>query len=166
MYLKSLRIKPRLSIFAYLCQKNERIFLKVKKNLPVKEVQSLLEFRLEENVPISAREAIFDYVILADNDSPHSAKVVVAAYQRETIMQYYEVCRAAGLTPLSFEVEAQAMARSVVPQAMIGSVMLIDFGKTRTGVGIVNQGSLLYTSPIGIGGGQLSQTLRKVVGDL
>ncbi|OGG70290.1 hypothetical protein A3I99_02695 [Candidatus Kaiserbacteria bacterium RIFCSPLOWO2_02_FULL_45_11b] len=138
----------------------------VKKNVPVKEVQSLLEFRLEENVPISAREAIFDYEILADNDSPHSAKVVVAAYQRETIMQYYEVCRAAGLTPLSFEVEAQAMARSVVPQAMIGSVMLIDFGKTRTGVGIVNQGSLLYTSTIDIGGGQLSQTLRKVVGDL
>src|SRR3990167_4873350 len=128
----------------------------VKKNVPVKE----------ENVPISAREAIFDYEILADNDSPHSAKVVVAAYQRETIMQYYEVCRAAGLTPLSFEVEAQAMARSVVPQAMIGSVMLIDFGKTRTGVGIVNQGSLLYTSTIDIGGGQLSQTLRKVVGDL
>src|SRR3989344_1939043 len=102
----------------------------VKKNEQVKEVQSLLEFRLEENVPISAREAIFDYEILADNDSPHSAKVVVAAYQRETIMQYYEVCRAAGLTPLSFEVEAQAMARSGVAPAMIGSVMLIDFYKT------------------------------------
>lgn len=138
----------------------------IKKNVPLKEVQSLLEFRLEENVPISAREAIFDYEILSSESSSHVAKVVVAAYQRETILNYYEACRSAGLTPLSFEVEAQAMARAVVPANMKDTVMLIDFGKTRTGVGIVNNGVLLYTSTIDIGGGQLSQVLRKVLGDV
>ncbi len=138
----------------------------IKKNVPVKEIHSLLEFRLEENVPISAREAIFDYEILSSDEKSQSVKVVVAAYQRETIMQYYEVCRAAALTPLSFEVEAQAMARAVVPTNMKETVMLIDFGKTRTGVGIVNDGVLLYTSTIDIGGGQLSQAMRKVLGDL
>jgi type IV pilus assembly protein PilM len=138
----------------------------IKKNVPVKEIHSLLEFRLEENVPISAREAIFDYEILSSNDKSQTVRVVVAAYQRETIIQYYEVCRSAGLTPLSFEVEAQAMARAVVPQKDKDTVMLIDFGKTRTGVGIINDGVLLYTSTIDIGGGQLSQSLRKTVGDL
>jgi type IV pilus assembly protein PilM len=138
----------------------------IKKNVPIKEVQSLLEFRLEENVPISAREAIFDYEIIASSSPSNVAKVVVAAYQRETILNYYEACRSAGLTPLSFEVEAQAMARAVVPANTKDTVMLIDFGKTRTGVGIVNDGILLYTSTIDIGGGQLSQTLKKVVGDL
>jgi Tfp pilus assembly PilM family ATPase len=43
--------------------------------------------------------------------------------------------------------------------------MVIDFGKTRTGVGIVYRGALLYTSTIDIGGDQLSQVLRKVLGD-
>jgi type IV pilus assembly protein PilM len=138
----------------------------IKKNVPIKEVQSLLEFRLEENVPISAREAIFDYEIIASSSPSNIAKVVVAAYQREIILNYYEACRSAGLTPLSFEVEAQAMARAVVPAATKDTVMLIDFGKTRTGVGIVSDGVLLYTSTIDIGGGQLSQTLKKVVGDL
>lgn len=138
----------------------------IKKNVPLKEVQSLLEFRLEENVPISARDAIFDYEILSNDSSSNVAKVVVAAYQRETILNYYEACRSAGLTPLSFEVEAQAMARAVVSQDMKDTVMLIDFGKTRTGVGIINNGVLLYTSTIDIGGGQLSQVLRKVLGDL
>jgi type IV pilus assembly protein PilM len=138
----------------------------VKKNVPQKEVQSLLEFRLEENVPISAREAIFDYEIISSDTKSNVAKVVVAAYQRETILNYYEACRSAGLTPLSFEVEAQAMARAVVPKDTTGTTMLIDFGKTRTGVGIINNGVLLYTSTIDIGGGQLSQSLRKVVGDL
>lgn len=138
----------------------------IKKNVPVKEIQSLLEFRLEENVPISAREAIFDYEIVANDEKSNTARVVVAAYQRETIMQYYEVCRAAALTPLSFEVEAQAMGRAVVPQDLTDTVMLIDFGKTRTGVGIINNGTLLYTSTIDIGGGQLSLALRKVLGDV
>jgi type IV pilus assembly protein PilM len=137
----------------------------IKKNVPIKEVTSLLEFRLEENVPISAREAIFDYEIINSEEKSNVAKVVVAAYQRDTILKYYEVCRSAGLTPLSFEVEAQAMARAVVSEDIKDTVMLIDFGKTRTGVGIVNNGSLLYTSTIDIGGGQLSQVLRRVLGD-
>lgn len=139
---------------------------KVKKNVPLKEIHSLLEFRLEENVPISAREAIFDYEILTNDTKDSEVQVVVAAYQRETILKYYDACLAAELTPLSFEVEARAMARAVVPNKTEGTVMLIDFGKTRTGVGIVQNGSLLYTSTIDIGGGQLSQSLRKVVGDL
>ena len=45
------------------------------------------------------------------------------------------------------------MARAVVPTEFQDTVMLIDFGKTRTGVGILSHGSLLYTSTIDIGGG-------------
>ena len=58
------------------------------------------------------------------------------------------------------------MGRAVVPQDLTDTVMLIDFGKTRTGVGIINNGTLLYTSTIDIGGGQLSLALRKVLGDV
>jgi type IV pilus assembly protein PilM len=138
----------------------------VKRNTPVKEIRGLLEFRLEENVPISARDAIFDYEILPSYENDNATRVVVVAYQRETIIKYYDVCRDAGLTPLSFEVEAQAMARAVIPQSFNDVAMLVDFGKTRTGVGIVSNGSLLYTSTIDIGGGQLSQVLRRELGDL
>jgi Tfp pilus assembly PilM family ATPase len=66
---------------------------------------------------------------------------------------------------VSFEIEAQAMARAVVPRNHSGAAMLIDFGKTRTGIGIVFKGALLYTSTVDIGGEQLSQVLRKTIGD-
>ena len=139
----------------------------IKRNVPPKEIKSILEFRLEENVPIPAREAVFDYEILPNYDNENTAKVIVVAYQCEIIKRYFEVCHEAGLTPLSFEVEAQAMARAVVPDSYQDDVvMLVDFGKTRTGVGIVSNGALFYTSTIDIGGGQLSQVLRKVLGDL
>lgn len=137
----------------------------IKKNVPVKEIRSLLEFRLEENVPISARDAIFDYDILPSVENDNAVRIAVVAYQKETILKYYDVCVDAGLTPLSFEVEAQAMARAVIPADSEDVMMLVDFGKTRTGVGIVKHGVLLYTSTIDIGGGQLSQALRREMGE-
>jgi len=145
----------------------ERAYLfetQIKRNIPYKEVRSLLEFRLEENVPIPSKDVLFDYMILPD-DGGRNIIVSVAAYARETIMNYYDVCVEAGLRPLSFEVEAGAMARAVVPKDIKGASMLVDFGKTRTGIGIVYKGSLMYTSTTDLGGVHMSQALRKVVGD-
>jgi type IV pilus assembly protein PilM len=146
----------------------ERAYLfetEIKKNTPMKEVRSLLEFRMEENVPIPSKEVFFDYFILPTASEGNKAKVAVAAYAKETILKYYDSCVTAGLRPVSFEVEAQAMARSVVPEDSAGATMLVDFGKTRTGIGIVYNGVLLYTSTIDIGGNQLSQALRKSLGE-
>ena len=145
----------------------ERAYLfetEIKANTPVKEIRSLLEFRLEENVPIPSRDVFFDYAIINSSEKRRNARVTVTAYSKETIQSYYDVCMTAGLRPLSFEVEAQAMARSVIPEDIAGATMLVDFGKTRTGIGIIYQGTLLYTSTIDIGGNELSGVLRKVLG--
>jgi type IV pilus assembly protein PilM len=137
----------------------------IRHDVPEKEIQNLLEFRLEENVPIAARDTIFDYDFLPSPSASKTVRVVVSAYQRDTIMTYYEACLAADLVPISFEVEAQAMARAVIPEGVSDTMMLIDFGKTRTGVGIIKSGVLLYTSTIDIGGGQLSSVMRRVLGE-
>ncbi len=138
----------------------------IKRGTPMNEVRSLLEFRLEENVPISPREAYFDYDIMEDPLRKNMLRAIVTVYSRDVIQSYYEACRSANLIPLSFEVEAQAIARAAVPKNSTGTHMIVDFGKTRSGVGIVNQGNLMYTSTIDIGGVEMSQTLRRVVGEL
>jgi len=138
----------------------------IKQGIPLKEIYGLLEFRLEENVPISARDAIFDYEIIPSLYKEGMSQVVVVAYQRETVLKYHDACLAADLVPLAFEVESQAMARAVISEDYNEVVMLVDFGKTRTGIGIVHQGHLLYTSTIDIGGQKLSEVLRKKLGDV
>ncbi len=146
----------------------ERAYLfetEIKRGTPFKEIRGLLEFRLEENVPLSPRDAFFDYDIVEEDAADGVFRVSVTAYSRDTIMGYYEACRAAGLTPLSFEVEAQAIARATIPKQDCGTYMIVDFGKTRTGVGIVHKGALMYTSTIDIGGGELSTALRRQLGD-
>lgn len=147
----------------------ERAYLfetEINRSTPLKEVRSLLEFRLEENVPIPARDAFFDYDIVEHHEGDKQLRVIVAAYARETITAYHSACLEAGLTPLSFEVEAQAMARAVLPADSRDVHMLVDFGKTRTGVGIVYGGKLVYTSTIDFGGNELSTVMRKVLGDV
>jgi len=166
--LKEFQVKTN-ALYVRVSLPEERAYLfetEIKRSTPAKEIRSLLEFRLEENVPIPARDALFDYDILEAETTDKTLRVVVAAYARDTIQNYYDACRQAGLIPLSFEVEAQAMIRSVLAHHDQGVHMLVDFGKTRTGVGIVQNGTLMYTSTIDFGGNQLSEVLRKVLGEV
>lgn len=135
-------------------------------NTPRKDVRGLLEFKLEENVPLSPRDAYFDYAIVGEDAKNHLARVAVAVYARSTINSYYEACVSAGLIPLSFEIEAQAIARSTVARGLTGTYLIVDFGKTRMGVGIVHQGMLMYTSTIEIAGNQMSEDMRAILGNV
>ncbi len=132
----------------------------------MRDVRGMVEFRLEENVPIAPRDALFDYAIVSTNPATREMRVAVAVYAQDTITGYYDACRDAGFTPLSFEVEAQAIARAVVPGDYQGTCMIVDFGQTRTGVGIVHKGALMFTSTIDIGGAQMSDALRRTLGGL
>lgn len=147
----------------------ERAYLfetEIKKGTPLHEIRSLLEFRLEENVPLSPRDAFFDYDIIEDSGDTNMLRVSVTAYAKDTIMSYYDACKSAKVVPISFEVEAQAIARSTIAAHDTGTHMIVDFGKTRTGVGIVHKGVLMYTSTIDIGGGILSDAMRTILGDV
>ena len=147
----------------------ERAYLfetEIKRGTPYKDIRGLLEFRLEENVPLSPRDAFFDYDIVEDDTSTDVLRVSVTAYTRETIVRYYEACRAAELMPLSFEVEAQAIARASIREGDKGTYLIVDFGKMRTGLGIVHNASLMYTSTIDIGGRELSEALKSQFGTM
>ena len=133
---------------------------------PRKEIRGLLEFRLEENVPLSPRDAYFDYVIVWHDVVNHTIRVAVTVYAQSTINGYYEACLQAGLIPLSFEIEAQAIARAAVPVEHTETYMVVDFGKTRMGIGIVHRGILMYTSTLEFAGSQMSQDMRAILGNL
>lgn len=147
----------------------ERAYLfetEIARDTPKREVHNLLEFRLEENVPLSPRDAFFDYDVIPGKANDPTHRVCVTAYAKDTVMSYYDACKEAGVFPISFEVEAQAIARATIPQGDSGTHMIVDFGKTRTGIGIVHRGILMYTSTIDIGGATLSAAMRKKLGDL
>jgi type IV pilus assembly protein PilM len=132
----------------------------IERDTPEKDIRNLLEFRMEENVPLSPRDAFFDYEIVADDRNDQKLRIGVAVYAKETILTYYDVCSKAKLVPLSFEVEADAIGRAAISPDENGVFMIIDLGKMRTGLGIVYKHALLYTSTIDIGGQHFSDAIR------
>lgn len=147
----------------------ERAYLfetEVKRGLSYREIRNILEFKLEENVPLSPRDAFFDFDIVEGVNHEDMQSVSVTAYAKDTVMSYFDACKEAGVIPLAFEVEAQALAAAAIRTHDKGTHMIVDFGKTRTGVGIVHSGVLMYTSTIDIGGSTLSLAMRKKLGNL
>jgi type IV pilus assembly protein PilM len=131
-------------------------------NMKRNEVRSNVELQLEENVPISAREAVFDYDILKDMEDGQT-DIELSVLPKSVVENYLSVLKNSGFTPASFEIEAQAIARSVVPDGDKGTFMVVDFGKTRSGISIVSNGITRFTSTVEIGGSSLTKVIEKTL---
>jgi type IV pilus assembly protein PilM len=126
------------------------------------EMRNNIEFQLEDNVPLSPAEVIFDFDPIRLEESKSTNIDVSVSVMPETIIRSYaETIEASGLVPLSFEIEAQAIARAVVPFGDLGTYMIVDFGKTRSGISIKSEGVIRYTSTLDIGGNSLVTALQK-----
>jgi type IV pilus assembly protein PilM len=123
------------------------------------EIRGAIELSLEEHVPIKTGEAIFDYEILKENDMITHVGVSVLA--ESLVNGYTEAFAGTGITPVAFEIEAQSLARSVVPYGDRQVYMIVDFGKTRTGIAIVAGEAVQFTATIQVGGGTLTESISK-----
>lgn len=133
------------------------------------QAANIVEFQLEENVPVPIAEAVFDYEPIgrhAAHGKPgdEHIDVGVSVYARETVAAYAAACREAGLFPVSFEVEAQAIARSVIPEGDAGTYLIADFGRARTGVAIISDGVLRFTATLEVGGEALTEVIVNELG--
>lgn len=123
------------------------------------EIRGAIELTLEEHVPIKVGEAIFDYEILQETDTV--TKVGVSVLSQSLVNGYTEAFSGTGITPVTFEIEAQSISRSVVPYGDKQAYMIVDFGKTRTGIAIVVNEAVQFTATISIGGGTLTDAISK-----
>jgi len=123
------------------------------------ELRQSVELQIEEHIPISASDAIFDFDVIAEHDDSFDLQVV--ATSKELINGYLEALSKASLTPLSFELEAQSLARSIIKVGDISTSMIVDFGGTRTGISILQGSTVLFTSTVSVGGVGLSDAIAR-----
>lgn len=122
-------------------------------------IRDMILLQIEEHIPLKAPDSIFDYDIVSINNQ--SILVEVVAIASATIESYLSVFYRAGLVPLSFEIEAQAIARAVIPSDDNKPVMIVDFGETRTGVSIALNGRVFLTTTLSMGGVDLTNMIAK-----
>lgn len=126
------------------------------------ELRNAISFTLEENVPLAPSEAVFDYQLIdvAKHSEDHD-HVSVTVLPQSVIHMYLELFHSVGLTPLSFEIEAQSVARSVIQQDSDETIMVVDFGKTRTGISVVRGDVVVFTSTLDLGSDAVLQAIKK-----
>lgn len=124
-------------------------------------VRDAIELRLEENVPLKATDAVFDYALIPGAEKADHLDVSVSVLPAKVVDTYLEIIKASGLTAVSFSVEAGALARSLVPRGSLGTFMIVNVGETRTGLSVVSRGVVQFNLTIPIGGDTLTTALEK-----
>ncbi|MFA6999614.1 MAG: pilus assembly protein PilM [Candidatus Paceibacterota bacterium] len=124
-----------------------------------KELRDIILLQIEEHIPLKAVDTVFEYDIISKSDT--NTLVLVSAIATSTVEGYLSSFEKAGLSPLSFELEAQAIARSVIPIDDKEPTMIVDFGDTRTGVSIVHDGKVFFTTTLDMGGVNLTNMISK-----
>ena len=125
------------------------------------EIRGALEFRLEENVPIPAKEAVFDYSVIssAEHKGSEHLDVGVTVLPLKVVETYVDLFRKAGLVPLSFEICAHAIMRAVVARGDRRTLLLVNFGETRTALSIVSDEVVHFPPTIPVGSRNITEAI-------
>jgi len=132
--------------------------------VPKKDLYDAVAFVIEENVPISLAESIFDFEIVDELSDSSNIKVAVTVLSKSTVDTYIELFEFAGITPISFDIESQAIARAIIPRQDKRSHLIVNLFKRKTGFYIVSDKVVQFssTSNYGVDGDDLHSNINNL----
>jgi type IV pilus assembly protein PilM len=135
-------------------------------NVKSSEMREAIEFKLEENVPLKADEVFFEYNVFS-NDSTDAKNtgnvhVNVSVIPKKIIKAFSDSCALAGLIPLSFEIESQMTARSVIASGDHRAFMIIHIKDDSTVLSFVGNNIVHFSSTISIGNKNLIENISRI----
>lgn len=111
-------------------------------------LEEALAFKIEENVPLSPDDVVFDYKVIPNHISNEKVNVVVWALPKSIIEVYSQLLNDVGLVPVSFEPESHALAKSVVPKEDTSPYLVLNMKKSDVTMSIVEHNAVHYTSTL------------------
>ena len=125
------------------------------------DLRQAIELRLEENVPVTAQDAIFDFAVIPSPVPAEHIDVSVSVLPSKVVDTYLEIISAAGFRPVSLSIEAEALSRAVVPRSSMGTFMIVGIGESRTGISVVSRGVVQFSLTVPLGGDAITSALAK-----
>ena len=110
-----------------------------------KTIEQNIEFKLEENVPLSGADAVFYFDLLPNAATGGSLRASVSVVPRTYIEHYMSLLESAGLRPISFETAPKALARAVIPSGSDKTRLLIHVMSKKTGMYLVSGNVIHFT---------------------
>lgn len=120
-------------------------------SVPVVKSTDLTEavaFTIEENVPLSLKEALFDFVPteIHETDSGYVASLIVAACVRAEVEQFLKAIHGGGLEPIGCVHESQAIARALVSPEAPDVLCIVHATENRIGIYLVRGGLVHFVT--------------------
>lgn len=85
----------------------------------------------------------------------------VSVVPKSLIDQYIELFETAGMTPVSFLVENQAVSKCVIKKGDLRAKLIVHVGDHKTVLSIVSKGSVQFTSTVNIGSEDFTVAIMK-----
>ncbi len=128
------------------------------KGVRLSDLRESVELQIEDHVPFPASHVVFDYdVVRAQNGV---IDVVVSVLPKQVVESYLNALTASEIQPLVFEIEAQAATRALIEKGSKETILIVDFGRMRSGFTIVDQGVARYSSTVAVGGDTIVRAIR------
>jgi Tfp pilus assembly PilM family ATPase len=124
-------------------------------DLEASAIKQNIESKLEENVPLSASDAMFYFDLLPSFSVGGRMKANVTAVPRTYIEHHMSLLESAGLSPVAFEISPKAIARAVVPDGTLETRLIIHLMDKKTGIYIVSGSATCFASTVAICGGDI-----------
>lgn len=114
-------------------------------------MRDAVAFIIEENVPISLTESIFDFEVIGIDKDTGRTKVAVSVLPRDIVNAYTALFESAGIVPISFDLESRAIARAVIYKGDKRSILIANFSTKKTGFYVVDEEVVQFSTTIGSG---------------
>ncbi len=159
--LVDIRKKARVSFVRFsIPEEKTYIFKTHLPKLNHQEIHDILDFKIEENVPLTAKEAVFDYDIIPIKHK-EGLDIVVSVAPIKVVEELQLLFEQAGLTPIFFSPESNNVARSVIRQANQQVVVIVNIKENNIILSLAVYGIVCQTSSINFGSSTFTDLLAK-----
>ncbi len=128
--------------------------------MPLADLDEAIKWEAEDHIPVPIDEVIIDYEILSEREGDKYELMIIAVKQ-ELVEKYIELSEDLGLEIKAIEIEPTAIARTINKLYEDKTVGTIDIGEKSTSVSVINEGRLLFTRTIGIGGADINNEIME-----
>lgn len=124
-------------------------------------IRNHIEFHLEENVPISLNDAVYDYFVIRKNEKTNTFFASVSVVPIKVTEDYIEVFEKCGMTVVSFLIENQALTRAIVPTGDKRTTLLLSLRHRKTVLSVISEEAVQFTSTVAIGSQDFTTAIMK-----
>lgn len=116
-------------------------------------------FEAEAYIPVPMEQVYFDWQILSKTSKTMS--VLVVASPKDYVDNFIHIVEDAGLKLCGVEVEAQSVARALVPADVEEPILIADIDAFKTALIMVERGALKFTSSVPIAANTFTTKIAK-----